>query len=36
MSVFCSKLKDMFGTEKNRRANMTEKPMYVIGKVGRY
>ena len=36
MSAFCSMLKDTLGTEKNLRAYGMEKPMYVMGKVGRY
>ena len=36
MSAFASILKDTLGTERNLRAYGMEKPMWVMGKVGRY
>ena len=36
MSDFCSMLKDTLGTERNLRAYGMEKPICVMGKVGRY
>lgn len=36
MRVFCNILKETLGTERNLRAYGMEKPMCVMGKVGRY